>query len=158
MALSSDVEYLNSRDATIMGSRNGHAPIYLWYTLTRKGYEGMRADVEKCMRNAHVLKDMLEGAGIKTMLNELSNTVVFERPKEEAFVRKWQLACEASIAHVVVMPNITVDKLEEFVADYVQSRARMAIAAARRVACEAKVQEEELMLLTASGAAVAASS
>jgi hypothetical protein len=36
MALSSDVEYLNSRDATIMGSRNGHAPIYLWYTLTRK--------------------------------------------------------------------------------------------------------------------------
>ncbi len=36
MALSTDVEYLNSRDATIMGSRNGHAPIYLWYTLTRK--------------------------------------------------------------------------------------------------------------------------
>lgn len=63
MALSSDVEYLNSRDATIMGSRNGHAPIYLWYTLTRKGYEGIRRDVEKCMRNAHVLKDMLEGAG-----------------------------------------------------------------------------------------------
>ncbi len=56
MALSSDVEYLNSRDATIMGSRNGHAPIYLWYTLTRKGYDGMRKDVEKCMRNAHVLK------------------------------------------------------------------------------------------------------
>ena len=52
-ALSHDVEYLNSRDATIMGSRNGHAPIYLWYTLTRKGYEGMRKDVERCLRNAH---------------------------------------------------------------------------------------------------------
>jgi histidine decarboxylase len=56
MALSSDVEYLNSRDATIMGSRNGHAPIYLWYTLTLKGYEGIRQDVERCMRNAHILK------------------------------------------------------------------------------------------------------
>lgn len=55
-ALSSDVEYLNSRDATIMGSRNGHAPLYLWYTLTKKGYEGMRKDVEKCLRNAHLLK------------------------------------------------------------------------------------------------------
>ncbi len=55
-ALSSDVEYLNSRDATIMGSRNGHAPIYMWYTLTHKGYEGMRKDVERCLRNAHVLK------------------------------------------------------------------------------------------------------
>ncbi|KAG2448549.1 hypothetical protein HYH02_006440 [Chlamydomonas schloesseri] len=144
MALSSDVEYLNSRDATIMGSRNGHAPVYLWYTLTRKGYEGMRRDVEKCMRNAHVLKQMLESAGIRTMLNELSNTVVFERPKEEAFVRKWQLACEGDIAHVVVMPNITVEKLEEFVSDYVQSRARVSIAAAKRVACEAKAAEEDL--------------
>ena len=55
----SDVEYLNSRDATIMGSRNGHAPIYMWYTLTRKGYEGMRKDVERCLRNAHLLKARL---------------------------------------------------------------------------------------------------
>ena len=124
--VSSDVEYLNSRDATIMGSRNGHAPIYMWwvgwvggqgastlcgagcrctaagssrphdqwgpavawrpappprmcppltclptigpssslrslphlprYTFTRKGYEGLRKDVEKCLRNAHLLK------------------------------------------------------------------------------------------------------
>ncbi|KAF5836810.1 pyridoxal phosphate-dependent transferase [Dunaliella salina] len=141
MALSSDVEYLNSRDATIMGSRNGHAPIYLWYTLTRKGYDGMQRDVEKCMRNAHVLKDMLESVGIKTMLNELSNTVVFERPLEEAFVRKWQLACENDIAHVVVMPNITIAKLEEFVQDLIQSRGRMAIAAAKRVASNARATE-----------------
>ena len=55
-ALSNDVEYLNSRDATIMGSRNGHAPIYMWFTLTCKGYEGMRKDVERCLRNAHLLK------------------------------------------------------------------------------------------------------
>ena len=37
-SLSRDVEYLASRDATIMGSHNGHAPIFLWYTLNRKGY------------------------------------------------------------------------------------------------------------------------
>lgn len=41
-ALSSDVEYLNSRDATIMGSRNGHAAVFLWYTLAQKGRAGMR--------------------------------------------------------------------------------------------------------------------
>ncbi len=33
----------------------------------------------------------------------------------QAFVRKWQLACEKDIAHVVVMPNITLSKLERFV-------------------------------------------
>lgn len=41
-ALATDIEYLNSRDATIMGSRNGHAAIYIWYALSVKGYEGMR--------------------------------------------------------------------------------------------------------------------
>jgi len=37
---------------------------------------------------------MLERAGVRVMLNELSSTVVIERPTEEAFVRKWQLACQ----------------------------------------------------------------
>ena len=123
-ALSSDVEYLNSRDATIMGSRNGHAPIYMWYTLTRKGYGGMRADVEHCLANAHLLQEMLESNGIKTMLNRLSSTVVFERPPCETFVRKWQLACEGEVAHVVVMPNITPPKLEVFVKDLVECRRK----------------------------------
>ncbi|CAL5229647.1 g13012 [Coccomyxa viridis] len=137
-ALSNDVEYLNSRDATIMGSRNGHAPIYMWFTLTRKGYEGMRKDVERCLRNAHLLKSMLEQAGVTVMLNELSSTVVFERPKEEAFIRKWQLACEGDVAHVVVMPNIHIPKLEEFVQDLVASRARHFTRAALQVASEAR--------------------
>lgn len=136
-SVSSDVEYLNSRDATIMGSRNGHAPIYLWYTLNRKGYDGIRKDVEKCLMNAHVLRKMLHEAGISTMLNELSSTVVFERPEEEDFVRKWQLACESDIAHVVVMPNISIEKLEVFVQELIESRARMAAQKAMSVAKEA---------------------
>lgn len=71
---------------------------------------------------------MLERAGVKAFLNELSSTVVFERPKEEGFVRKWQLACQGEIAHVVVMPNITLDKLEAFVTDLIASRAQHALA------------------------------
>ncbi len=42
------------------------------------------------------LQDMLERAGVRVMLNELSSTVVFERPQEEPFVRKWQLACQVT--------------------------------------------------------------
>ncbi|KAK9989194.1 hypothetical protein SO802_029433 [Lithocarpus litseifolius] len=77
-ALYRDVEYLASRDATIMG--------------------------------------------IGAMLNELSSTVVFERPQDEEFIRKWQLACQGNIAHVVVMPNITIDKLDDFLNELVQKR------------------------------------
>ena len=86
---------------------------------------------------------MLERAGVRCMLNELSSTVVFERPMEESFVRKWQLACQGDIAHVVVMPNITLDKLEVFVSELIHSRAKCAIAAAARVAADARGLESE---------------
>lgn len=98
----------------------------------------MRKDVEKCLRNAVLLRAMLEKAGVKVLLNELSSTVVFERPQEEAFVKKWQLACEGDIAHVVVMPNVTLPKLEEFAMEYIESRARSARLAASGVAAKAR--------------------
>ncbi|KAF8030810.1 hypothetical protein BT93_D0105 [Corymbia citriodora subsp. variegata] len=122
-ALSRNVEYLASRDATIMGSRNGHAPIFLWYTLNRKGYKGFQKEVQKCLRNAHYLKGRLCEAGISAMLNELSSTVVFERPLEEEFVRRWQLACEGNIAHVVVMPSVGIEKLDSFVDELIEKRS-----------------------------------
>ncbi|URE47241.1 Pyridoxal-dependent decarboxylase conserved domain [Musa troglodytarum] len=122
-ALASNVEYLASRDATIMGSRNGHAPLFLWYTLNRKGYRGFRKEVQKCLRNAHYLRDRLMAAGVGAMLNPLSSTVVFERPKDERFVRRWQLACEGNIAHVVVMPSVTIEKLDEFLDELVAGRS-----------------------------------
>ena len=159
-ALSSEIEYLNSRDATIMGSRNGHAAIYMWYTLSTKGYSGLRKvtsqnafrvqtahmflslqDVEKCMRNALLLKSMLERARIPVMLNPLSNTVVFERPRDSAFIKKWQLACQGDVAHVVVMPNIHPDKLETFVMELLDtmcSSAREDIKALRNKARESE--------------------
>jgi histidine decarboxylase len=123
--LSSDIEYLSSRDATIMGSRNGHAPMFLWYTLNKKGYRGIRKEVQKCLRNAHYLTDRLKEMGISAYLNALSSTVVFERPHDEMFVHKWQLACEGSIAHVVVMPNVNVEKLDDFIEELIATRSSL---------------------------------
>ncbi len=40
------IEYLNSVDTTIMGSRNGQAALYMWYSLRKKGLDGIRRDVE----------------------------------------------------------------------------------------------------------------
>lgn len=126
LKMSSDIEYLNSKDATIMGSRNGHAALYLWYAIQKKGLLGFKADTLECINKARALKDMLTAAGVDTFLNRLSTTVVFERPKEHEFVRKWQLACQGDIAHVVVMPSSTMEVLSDFVQELVQSRKKMA--------------------------------
>ena len=107
-----------------MRNRNGHAPIFIWYTLNQKGYRGFQKEVQKCLRNAHYLKDQFWSAQISAMLNELSSTVVFERPQDETFVRKWQLACQGNIAHVIVMPNVTIEKIDGFVHEFVENRIR----------------------------------
>ena len=58
------------------------------------------------------------------MLNELSSTIVFERPHDETFVRKWKLACQGNISHVIVMPNVTIEKIDGFVHELVENRPR----------------------------------
>jgi len=39
------IDYLNSVDTTIMGSRNGQAALYMWYSLRKKGIAGIKRDV-----------------------------------------------------------------------------------------------------------------
>eukprot|EP00536_Pseudo-nitzschia_multiseries_P007509 jgi/Psemu1/287169/fgenesh1_pg.177_\ len=115
------IEYLNSVDTTIMGSRNGQSALYMWYSLRKKGLAGIQKDVEHCMETAKYLRDKLSLAGISCRLNDLSSTVVLERPVDDAFIKRWQLACEEDIAHVVVMPNVTRNKIDLFVDELLQS-------------------------------------
>lgn len=116
------IDYLNSVDTTIMGSRNGQAALYMWYSLRKKGMEGLKRDVNHCMETACYLRDKLTDAGFTCRLNDLSSTVVLERPLDDAFIKRWQLACEEDIAHVVVMPNVTKSKINTFVEELVQCK------------------------------------
>ncbi|RZC49585.1 hypothetical protein C5167_018008 [Papaver somniferum] len=108
-AMSRNVEYIASRDATITGSRTG--------------YGGLLKEVQTCLRNAHYLQNRLRSEGISVMLNELSTTVVFERPKDEEFVWRWHLACQGNLSHVVVMPSVTIKTLDEFLNDLIMKRS-----------------------------------
>ncbi|XP_019176552.1 PREDICTED: histidine decarboxylase-like [Ipomoea nil] len=122
--ISRNVEYIASVDATISGSRNGLAPILLWYSLSTKGRAGLREDAERCVETAKRLRDRFHRAGITAMLNENSTTVVFERPQDRDFVRRWQLSCVRDMAHVIVMPGVTAEALDAFFNDLVvQKRA-----------------------------------
>lgn len=116
------IDYLNSVDTTIMGSRNGQAALYLWYSLRKKGVAGIKRDVVYCMETAQYLRDKITAEGLTCRLNDLSSTVVLERPMDDKFIKRWQLACEEDIAHVVVMPNVTKVKIDKFVEELVECR------------------------------------
>jgi len=118
------IDYLNSVDTTIMGSRNGQAALYLWYSLRKKGVAGIKRDVVHCMETAQYLRDKITDAGFTCRLNDLSSTVVLERPMDDKFIKRWQLACEEDIAHVVVMPNVTKVKIDKFVEELVECKEK----------------------------------
>ncbi|KAJ8432354.1 hypothetical protein Cgig2_014973 [Carnegiea gigantea] len=65
-------------------------------------------------QNAKYLKDRLRNARVSVMLNELSNIVVSERPPDEEFIKRWLLSCQRKIARVVVMVNVSKQKLDAF--------------------------------------------
>lgn len=116
------IDYLNSVDTTIMGSRNGQAALYLWYSLRKKGLSGIKRDVVHCIETAQYLRNKLTEKGFTARLNDLSSTVVLERPMDDALIKRWQLACEEDIAHVVVMPNVTKDKIDTFIEELMVCR------------------------------------
>jgi len=75
-----------------------------------------------CMETAQYLRDKITEAGLTCRVNDLSSTVVLERPMDDAFIKRWQLACEEDIAHVVVMPNVTKVKIDKFVEELAECK------------------------------------
>ncbi|KAG9136426.1 hypothetical protein Leryth_023362 [Lithospermum erythrorhizon] len=120
--ISQDVEVIYSKDATISGSRNGHAAIYLWHNLSIKGKIGLEKDSQKCLENASYFEGLIKGEGIVCFRNEWSLVVVFERPKDDEIIHQWQLSCEGDLAHIVVLPNVTQEKLTEFFHQLISGR------------------------------------
>jgi histidine decarboxylase len=52
--------------------------------------------------------------------NDNAITVVFPKPSEEICV-KWQLASEGSNTHIICMPGVTKEVIDEFLVDVAAS-------------------------------------
>jgi histidine decarboxylase len=96
----------------------------MWYALRKRGKSSLFKEASLCIENSKYLLNLCKKNKISAFLNDLSNTVVLERPAEEEFVFKWQLACKDTICHVVVMQNVTKEKLNEFVLEFLKSREK----------------------------------
>ncbi|MGH1397302.1 MAG: hypothetical protein ACRAVC_25195, partial [Trichormus sp.] len=107
-----DIEYLNSSDTTILGSRNGMAPVILWDAIQKRQDE-FALEAMQCRQNAEYLYQRIKNSHRFALLNPLSTTVVFEAP-HELIVQRWQLSCCENMAHVIVMQNHTRKLLDQF--------------------------------------------
>ncbi len=110
------IPYIGTLDTTITGSRNGHSPVFLWYAINKMGREGLKRRAEICLDLAEYLEKRMREIGVDAWRNPYSITVVFPRPKQE-IIAKWQLASDGNWSHILCMPGITKEKLEEFLSD-----------------------------------------
>ncbi len=110
------VEYVGSPDTTITGSRNGHSPLYLWYSITKYGKEGFKKRSEYSLDLAKYAEEKLNELGKNAWRNLNAITVVFEKPDKE-ICEKWQLATEGNLAHIICMPSVTKERIDRFLED-----------------------------------------
>jgi histidine decarboxylase len=110
------IPYIGTMDTTITGSRNGHSPVFLFYAINKMGKEGLKKRAEVCLEIAEYLEKKLKEKNINAWRNESAITVVFEKPKSE-IITKWQLATENEWSHIICMPGVTKEKIDEFLID-----------------------------------------
>lgn len=110
-----NIEYIQSNDCTISGSRNGHSAIFFKYIFEKKTLMDFQKDIENCLMLAEYLVDKIPNA----WRNHNSFTVVLDRPSD-SLVNKWQLAVQGDIAHVIIMQHITKKQIDLFIEDYLK--------------------------------------
>jgi len=114
------IAYIGSMDTTISGSRNGHSPLFLWYAIRKYGVEGFKARIQHSLDVAAYCEERLKAIGIAAWRNLSSITVVFPEP-DETVRKKWQLASEGGMSHIICMPNVTRQQIDEVVAEIAAS-------------------------------------
>ena len=110
------IEYVGVQDTTLSGSRSAFAPLLLWHAMARLGDAGFRRLVAGALETAEYAVGQFNERGIPAWRHRNSVTVVFPRPAPEVF-RKWQMAPEAEITHVITMPHVTHEMIDELVDD-----------------------------------------
>jgi histidine decarboxylase len=124
------VSYTGSADSTITGSRSGHTPLLLWWALSTLGMDGLRRRARASRELAVYTHAQLRELGWPTRLNRNAFTVTLDEPPPPVLA-KWVLASDRGTAHIVCMPGVGRDQIDEFVGDLGKA---LAVGGARRAA------------------------
>lgn len=115
-----NVTYLNFNMKMINCSRDAIQPLKFWWLIQKVGYDQWAQQANQMLDCTAYLKQQLEKIGWPCWNNEYSNTVFFKRPSKE-ICDEYLLALGyderfgGELAHVVVMQQVTKDKIDAFI-------------------------------------------
>ena len=113
------VEYISSYDTTVSGSRNGISPLFLWYAIKTRGKDGFISITKRCIEMAEYAVEKFQQSGINAWRNKNSITVVFPR-KNEAALKRWQIAVSGNDAHLITMPHVEKRHINQIIQDIME--------------------------------------
>ena len=116
------IEYVGTLDTTITGSRNAITPLMLWYAIRTRGVEGFSQIVNECLACAEYAVEKLNAMDIAAWRNPHAITVVLPKPSP-VVLEKWQLAVQGDLAHIMVMPHVTREKIDHILGDIAAAAA-----------------------------------
>ncbi|QNK61306.1 histidine decarboxylase [Pedobacter sp. PAMC26386] len=120
------VSYTGSMDTTITGSRNGHTPLFLWYMIKSLGLEGFKKRALHSLEVAAYAEMRLKEIGINAWRNPDSITVNLPEPAAQVRI-KWQLALENGWCHIICMPNVTKNQIDQLVGEIAESNVMLSV-------------------------------
>lgn len=115
------VPYVGTKDTTISGSRNGFLALNLWYIFQKKGLQGFKLEGMQCIENAKYLTQKLNDMDYPNVFHFPNQIIVTFKKPIPALVRKYQLATQEDMAHIVVMQHITKSRIDSFCAELLES-------------------------------------
>ena len=118
--IGNSIEYIRNMDNTITGSRNGVSPMFLWYAIQKTGLDGFKQIVHDCLDMADYVIDELQKIGVDAWRNENSITVVFPLGIDWV-MEKYHIAPENGIGHLITMPKVSKEQVDNFVKDFKNS-------------------------------------
>ncbi|MEK7082759.1 MAG: histidine decarboxylase, partial [Patescibacteria group bacterium] len=113
------IEYIGAPDTSLTGSRNGHTPLFMWYAINRFGIKGFKEIIASCLDMTQYTLERLKEISWEGQAEKFSVTIVMKRPSEK-IAKKWQLAVEKDIAHLLIMPHVSKKQIDAFIEDLKQ--------------------------------------
>lgn len=119
------IAYIGNLDTTITGSRNGLTPLILWRTLRILGIPGLKKRVAAALGLADHAEQRLRQGGVDVKRNPGAITLYFPRPSAD-LIDRWQLATSRNISHLILVPGMKRQVLDEFIDDLLQDQEKRA--------------------------------
>jgi histidine decarboxylase len=126
------VSYIGASDTTIAGSRSGHTPLLLWWSLTSQGADGHRRRADAARHLAGYTYDRLRRIGWPARWQPPAFTVTLTQPAHP-LPQPWVLGGDHTTGRIICMPGLQQDWIDEFITDLATAhRGRLLVPSPRR--------------------------